>query len=84
MIRRIIQTLIAIGFIIYGYFKMSGSEYQKDVVIFGIVGLATLAELLIEHIFINRKRLRLLLHVYYLILKNLEPVSGFFVGNLSD
>ena len=66
MIRRIIQALIAIGFIIYGYFKMSGSEYQKDIVIFGIVGLATLVELLVEHIVIKRKRLGLLIHVYYL------------------
>lgn len=69
MIRRIIQTIIAIGFIIYGYFKMSGSEYQKDVVIFGVIGLATLMELLIEHIFINHKRLYLLLQIYFLALK---------------
>ncbi|UFH45312.1 hypothetical protein LNP27_09210 [Flavobacterium galactosidilyticum] len=69
MIRRIIQTIIAIGFIIYGYFQMSGSEYQKDVVIFGVIGLATLMELLIEHIFINSKRLYLLLQIYFLALK---------------
>lgn len=69
MIRRIIQSIIAIGFIIYGYSQMSGSEYQKDVVVFGILGLATLFELLIEHLIINRKRLGLLIHVYYLALK---------------
>jgi hypothetical protein len=69
MIRRIIQTIIAIGFIIYGYFKMSGSEYQKDVVVFGVIGLATLLELLIEHIIINHKRLYLLLQIYFLALK---------------
>lgn len=48
---------------------MSGSEYQKDVVIFGIIGLATLIELLIEHMIINRKRLSLVIYVYYLTLK---------------
>ena len=69
MIRRIIQALIAIGFIIYGYSQMSGSEYQKDVVLFGILGLATLIELLIEHIFINYRRLKLLFQVYYLAIK---------------
>jgi hypothetical protein len=69
MIRKIIQALIAIGFIIYGYFKMAGSEYQKDVVVFGIIGLATLLELLVEHLIINRKRLILLLYVYYLAVK---------------
>lgn len=69
MIRRIIQALTAIGFIVYGYFKMAGSEYQKDVVVFGIIGLATLLELLIEHLIINRKRLILLLYVYYLAVK---------------
>jgi hypothetical protein len=69
MIRRIIQSIIAIGFIIYGYSQMSGSEYQKDVVVFGILGLATLVELLIEHIIINRKRLILLIYVYYIAIK---------------
>jgi hypothetical protein len=69
MIRRIIQAIIAIGFIIYGYFLMSGSDYQKDVVIFGVIGLATLMELLIEHIVINHKRLYLLFQIYFLALK---------------
>lgn len=69
MIRRIIQALIALCFIIYGYSQMSGSEYQKDVVLFGILGLATLIELLIEHIFINYRRLKLLFQVYYLAIK---------------
>lgn len=69
MIRRIIQALIAIGFIIYGYSQMSGSEFQKDIVLFGILGLATLIELLIEHIVINCKRIKLLFQVYYLAVK---------------
>lgn len=57
MIRKVIQAVIAIGFIVFGYFKLSDSDYQKDVIIYGVIGLVVLSELLIEFIIVNRKRL---------------------------
>jgi membrane-bound ClpP family serine protease len=63
MIRKIIQATIALIILLIGYYKFSGSEYQKDLIIYGFVGLVALAELLIEFIIINRKRLGLIFTV---------------------
>lgn len=59
MIRRILQAIIAFIVLIIGYYKLSGSEYQKDFFVYGIIALITLIELLIEYIIVNRKWLRL-------------------------
>lgn len=55
MIRKILQALIAFIVLIIGYYKLSGSEYQKDFFVYGLVALVTLFELLIEYMIVNRK-----------------------------
>lgn len=69
MIRKILQAIIAIIVLFVGYYKFSDSEYQKDLIVYGFVALATLAELLIEYIIINRKRLGLIVYSKWLSLK---------------
>ncbi|TYB73016.1 hypothetical protein ES676_09670 [Bizionia saleffrena] len=69
MIRKIIQALIAIGFIIIGYTKLEGAIFQKEVIWYGIAGLLTLIGLLLEFIYTNRKRLRVSIFSKYLALR---------------
>jgi hypothetical protein len=69
MIRKIIQAIIALAVLFVGYYKFSGSEYQKDLIIYGFVGLVALAELLIEFVIVNRKRLGLILYSKWLGLR---------------
>ena len=69
MIRKVIQAIVAIGFIAFGYFKLKGSEYQKDVIVYGIIGLVVLLELLVEFIVVNRKRLWLSIFSKFLAIK---------------
>ncbi|MCB0747834.1 MAG: hypothetical protein KDC90_10270 [Ignavibacteriae bacterium] len=69
MIRKVIQAIVAIGFIAFGYFKLKGSEYQKDVIVYGIIGLVVLLELLVEFIVLNRKRLCLSIFSKFLAIK---------------
>jgi hypothetical protein len=69
MIRKILQAIIAIIVLFVGYYQFSDSEYQKDLIVYGFVALATLAELLIEYIIINRKRLGLIIYSKWLGLK---------------
>lgn len=69
MIRKIIQALIAIGFIIIGYTKLEGSNFQKEVIWYGIAGLLTLMGLLLEFVYNNRKRLWMSIFSKYLALR---------------
>lgn len=69
MIRKIIQALIAIGFIIIGYAKLEGSNFQKEVIWYGIAGLLTLIGLLLEFIYTNRKRLWMSIFSKFLALR---------------
>jgi len=69
MIRKILQAIIAIIVLFVGYYQFSDSEYQKDLIVYGFVALATLAELLIEYIIINRKRLGLIIYSKWLGLR---------------
>lgn len=69
MIRRIFQALIAIGVIIFGYTKLSGSNFQKEVIWYGIAGLLVLLELLGEYIYNNRNRLWMSVFSKYLALR---------------
>jgi hypothetical protein len=68
MIRKIIQALVAIGFIIFGYTKLDVSSFQKEVIGYGILGLLTLIGLLFEFIYTNRKRLWMSIFSKYLAL----------------
>lgn len=69
MIRRIFQVLIAIGVIIFGYTKLSGSNFQKEVIWYGIAGLLVLLELVGEYIYNNRNRLWMSIFSKYLALR---------------
>ena len=69
MIRKTLQAIIAITVLFVGYYKFSGSEYQKDLIVYGFVALATLTELLIEYVIVNRKRLGLIIYSKWLGLK---------------
>jgi hypothetical protein len=70
MIRKIIQALVAIGFIIFGYTKLDVSSFQKEVIWYGILGLLTLIGLLFEFIYTNRKRLWMSIFSKYLALSS--------------
>jgi SMODS-associated NUDIX domain len=69
MIRKIVQAIIAIIVLFIGYYQFSDSEYQKDLIVYGFVALATLAELLIEFVIVNRKRLGLIIYSNWLGLR---------------
>lgn len=66
MIRKILQAILFIGILIYGYFFLSGSNLQPEFIGAGIVGLSGLALLLIETVIINRKRLWLTIYSKWL------------------
>ncbi|MFD2562941.1 SMODS-associated NUDIX domain-containing protein [Aquimarina rubra] len=69
MIRKILQAILAIGLLIYGYFFLSGSDLQPEFIGAGVIGLLTLLALLVESIITNRKRLGLIIYCKWLSLK---------------
>ncbi|MBW8241899.1 MAG: hypothetical protein ACE37L_09440 [Allomuricauda sp.] len=69
MIRKILQAIIALGLLIYGYFFLSGSDLQPEFVGAGVIGLLTLLALLVESIVINRNRLGLMVYCKWLALR---------------
>jgi hypothetical protein len=66
MIRKLLQAVIAIGLLIYGYFFLSGSDLQPEFIGAGLVGLLGLVALLLESIITNRQRLGLIIYSSWL------------------
>ncbi len=69
MIRKILQAILAIGLLIYGYFFLSGSDLQPEFIGAGVIGLLTLLALLVESVITNRKRLGLMIYCKWLSLR---------------
>ena len=69
MIRKVIQAIVALVFIVIGYTKLEGSIFQKNFIWYGLVGLVGLVVLLLEFIYINRKRLWMSIFSKYLALR---------------
>lgn len=69
MIRKIIQAILAIGLLIYGYFFLPDSDLRPKFIGSGVLGLFALLALLIESIIINRKRLGLMIYCQWLSLR---------------
>ena len=69
MIRSIIQALIGIILIIFGYSSLDGSEYQKLFIWFGITGILLLLVTYIENLYKNRKRLWMYIFSKYLAIR---------------
>ena len=87
MIRKVIQAIVAIVFIVIGYTKLEGSIFQKNFIWYGLVGLVGLVVLLIEFIYINRKRLWMSIFSKYLALrgKNIRfSMSYLYRINVED
>ncbi len=69
MMRKILQAIISVGIIIYGYFYLSESSLQPEFIGAGIIGLLGLLALIIEETIINRKRLWLIIYLKLLSAK---------------
>ena len=69
MIRKILQAILFIGILIYGYFFLSGSNLQPEFIGAGIIGLSGLTLLLIETVIVNHKRLWLTIYSKWLGLR---------------
>lgn len=66
MIRKVIQAIVAIVFIVIGYTKLEGSIFQEKFIWYGFIGLVGLIDLLLEFIYTNRKRLWMSIFSKYL------------------
>ena len=69
MIRKILQIIISLGLIIYGYYFLKNSNLQPEFIGAGAIGLLGILALLLETIIVNRKRLWLVFQCRYLAIR---------------